>query len=234
MSRLEYDQMIAAGAFGPEDRFELLEGFLVTTGPPELQADSPMVDAMASVEIPRDVPDLLHPMSRHQYDRLVEIGEFGPEDRFELLEGYLITMSPHDPRHSNVIIVLTELLARALPPGLQLLVQLPIAATDGSQPEPDLAVVTRGDYRREHPKTALLVIEVANTSHRIDLGPKAQIYAAAGVVEYWVIDVVANVVHRHLGPAAGGYGESTEHTTGRLRSTAVPEFEVDLDDLLAP
>lgn len=189
---------------------------------------------MASVEIPRDVPELLHPMSRHQYDRLVKIGEFGPEDRFELLEGYLITMSPHDPRHSNMIRVLTKLIVPLLPPGLELQVQLPIAATENSQPEPDLAVTAVGDYRDEHPRTALLVIEVANTSRPIDLGPKAQIYAAAGVVEYWVIDVVAHVVHRHLDPATPGYGESTEHTTGRLRSTAVPEFEVDLDDLLAP
>lgn len=189
---------------------------------------------MTRVEIPRDVPDLLHPMTRRQYDHLVEIGDFGPDDRFELLEGFLVTMSPHDPRHSNMIRVLSKLVMALLPADLELQVQLPIAATDNSQPEPDLAVTPIGNYRDAHPRTALLVIEVANTSRRIDLGPKADIYAAAGVSEYWVIDVVANLVHRHLTPGPDGYGERTEHTVGRLRSIAVPEVEVDLDDLLAP
>jgi Uma2 family endonuclease len=172
-------------------------------------------------------------MSRHQYDRLVEIGEFGPDDRVELLEGYLVTMSPHDPRHSNVIRVLTKLLMRVLPADLELQVQLPIAATETSEPEPDLAVIPLGDYGVEHPRTAPLVIEVANTSRRLDLGPKARIYATAGVTEYWVVDVINDVVFRHLAPTGAGYAELTEHGGGRLRSTAVPEVEVDLDDLLA-
>ncbi len=231
MSRQQYDALVDIGEFGPDDRFELLEGFLV--GASEREEDVLGDAETGTVEIPGDVLKLLHPITRRQYDSLIEMGLFGPEDRIELLEGFLITMSPQDPRHSSVVIALTELLIPLLPSRRQLRTQAPFAVSDGSEPEPDLAVVPRADYGRRHPREALLVIEVANTSRGIDLGSKARVYAAAGVTEYWVVDVINDVVFRHLAPTGAGYAELTEHTGGRLRSTAVPEVEVDLDALLA-
>jgi Uma2 family endonuclease len=71
------------------------------------------------------------------------------------------------------------------------------AALPVTLPEPDLAIVPVTPSDR-HPTGALLVAEMGNTSLRIDLGPKARIYATAGVPEYWVLDVRRRelVVHR--------------------------------------
>lgn len=231
MTRQQYDALIDIGEFGPDDRFELLEGFLV--GECEREEDVQCDAETGAVEIPRDVLKLLHPITRQQYDALIEMGLFDPDDRIELLEGFLITMSPQDPRHSNVVRLFNRAVSLMLPSELELQMQLPMVVSDGSEPEPDLAVVPRADYGRRHPREALLVIEVANTSRGIDLGSKARVYAAAGVTEYWVVDVINDVVFRHLAPTGAGYAELTEHSGGRLRSTAVPEVEVDLGALLA-
>jgi Uma2 family endonuclease len=74
---------------------------------------------------------------------------------------------------------------------------------------------------KEHPGTAYLVIEVAFSSQRIDLVHKAPIYAAAGVPEYWVIDLVRRVVavHREPGPPAVGDGSVGEGATYRALET---------------
>ena len=79
-------------------------------------------------------------------------------------------------------------------------VQLPLRFVPVSEPEPDIAIVPAGRYTREHPTTAMLVIEVARTSLPIDLGTKAEIYAAAEVPEYWVVDIPARTVHVHASP----------------------------------
>jgi Uma2 family endonuclease len=86
--------------------------------------------------------------------------------------------------------------------------QLPLTLAD-SEPEPDLAVVpTREeDAARRHPSSALLVIEISDSSVRHDLKVKARIYAKAGIPEYWVVDVQQRriVVLRDPETAAGAY-----------------------------
>ncbi len=73
-----------------------------------------------------------------------------------------------------------------------------------SRPEPDLAIapVTPRD---RHPSGALLVVEISVSSRRIDLGLKATIYAAAGVPEYWVLDVDARTLFVHREPQVDRY-----------------------------
>jgi Uma2 family endonuclease len=83
--------------------------------------------------------------------------------------------------------------------------QLPLAAGEHSEPEPDLAVVPPDEPRDRHPARALLVIEVSDETVRLDLGRKARIYAAAGVPKYWVVDVGRDVVHVHTDPMTGEY-----------------------------
>ena len=90
-------------------------------------------------------------------------------------------------------------------------VQLPFAATEHSEPEPDIAIVPADEPRDRHPERALLVIEVADAYARLDLVRKARIYAAAGVPAYWVIDINDEVVHVHAAPSAAGYATVTQH-----------------------
>lgn len=95
-------------------------------------------------------------------------------------------------------------LRRALGEAWQIDSQLPIALDDASEPEPDVAVVPRDDaaYRDAHPSRPALIVEVAESSYRIDHGYKASLYARAGVPEYWIIDVVRETVEVHRTPEA--------------------------------
>jgi Uma2 family endonuclease len=80
--------------------------------------------------------------------------------------------------------------------------QLPIALDDYSEPEPDVAVVPRDsdDYQFEHPSRPVLVVEVAETSYRIDRGYKAGLYARAGIAEYWIVDLSSETLEVHRAP----------------------------------
>lgn len=117
-------------------------------------------------EIAPETPRLL---TRAEYERLIETGLF-EDERVELLEGVLIRMSPHRPEHDSAIEYLTELLVRQLAQRARVRVRSGYAASDSSQPEPDLAVVPTGNYGAAHPSEALLIIEVAKSSLAKDRG----------------------------------------------------------------
>jgi Uma2 family endonuclease len=83
--------------------------------------------------------------------------------------------------------------------------QLPFAADDWSEPEPDIAVVQKDYTRRGHPSEVLLLIEVADSSLRKDRGLKREIYAQARVPEYWIVDVSTMTIAVHTVPLDGQY-----------------------------
>jgi Uma2 family endonuclease len=178
------------------------------------------------------VPERLRPLRRNEYDRLVEDGLFADE-RIELLEGVLVEMTPSGATHADVVGRLTMILAPALVGRAMVRVQSPLAISDESEPEPDLAVVAVADYQRAHPRQALLVVEVAEASLRKDLGVKATVYARAGVEEYWVVDLLARTFHRHTDPTPDGYTKVTTVGPGDiLRPGAFPDLAVVVDDVL--
>jgi Uma2 family endonuclease len=110
-------------------------------------------------------------------------------------------------------------------------------ASPWSVPEPDVAVVpgTLADYDAEHPREALLVVEVADSSLPQDRISKARIYAAAGVPEYWIVNLREGVVEvlREPDVAAARYRASRVAQPGdRLALAAVPGASVAVSDLL--
>lgn len=88
--------------------------------------------------------------SRAEYDRLVDMGWFVDEP-LELLHGLLVTMTPQGDRHGETIRYLNDLLARRLGERALVSPQLPFAATDDSEPEPDIV---------EFPDVAVPVVEL--------------------------------------------------------------------------
>ncbi|MGI8875284.1 MAG: Uma2 family endonuclease [Egibacteraceae bacterium] len=152
----------------------------------------------------------VRPLRRTEYDLLVEQDVFGDE-RIQLLEGELVAMSPQKAPHAGIVEALNERLMPALVGKARVRVQLPMAAGEHSEPEPDIAVVPAGEPRDRHPERALLVIEVADSSLSLDLVRKPGIYAAAGVPVYWVIDLAGDVVHVHTDPVGEGYASVTRH-----------------------
>jgi Uma2 family endonuclease len=168
--------------------------------------------------------------TRKRFDQLVELGAFANWD-VELVRGELVEMTKQGVRHANVIEVLNELLTPLLVGRARVRVQLPLVIDDLSEVGPDLAVVDRLTGRGQHPSTALLVIEVADTSKRYDTVVKAPLYAEARVPEHWVVDVPKRAVEVFSAPRAGAYTRHTRHTRGELAVPRFPDVRVKLSEL---
>ncbi|MBI3637501.1 MAG: Uma2 family endonuclease [Candidatus Rokubacteria bacterium] len=169
---------------------------------------------------------------RVEYERLIELGVFQPGERLELLDGLLIVREPQGSRHAAAIRRVLAALRRALGDAWQIDSQLPVALDDDSEPEPDVAVVPASPdaYRDAHPSRPVLVVEVAETSYRIDHDHKASLYARAGIPECWIVDVSNDLVEVHREPAASPgavYG-------WRYRSVATLRRSQTVTPLLAP
>lgn len=109
----------------------------------------------------------------------------------------------------------------------------PLALSDIDEPEPDVAVVQLGEYREQLPQTALLVVEVADATRRRDLGPKAILYARAGVPECWVVDLPERRVVVHSDPRPDGYVTLRTVREGDvLTPGAFPDLALPVADIL--
>jgi Uma2 family endonuclease len=156
----------------------------------------------------------IRPLRRAEYDRLVELGVF-EDERVELLHGGLVQKCPQSELHAKAISHLNKLFVVAVGERAEVRIQAPFAATHDSEPEPDVAIVPLEQPSAEHPTTALLVIEVADTSIRKDRS-KALIYAAAGVPEYWIVNLTNRMIEVHRDLVTGGYASRTLERAGKI------------------
>lgn len=140
--------------------------------------------------------------TRVEYERLIDLGVFRSGERLELLDGLLVVREPQGSRHAAAIRRVLAALRAALGETWQIDSQLPIVLDDDSEPEPDVAVVPRDPsaYRDAHPTRAVLVVEVAEASYRIDHEYKASLYARAGVGDYWIVDLASDTLEVHREP----------------------------------
>ncbi len=162
-----------------------------------------------------------------EVDRMVEVGLLAEDEPLELIEGVLELMSPQSADHVWIKNYLLDLLRDAYGSGRAVYAQDPLAATEDSRPEPDIAVL-RGplaSYRGRLPTGAdvLLVIEVAVSSLERD-HRKAPVYARAGVPVYWIVDVEGRRLEVHTEPSPEGYGVVT--LLAERREVQLPELEV--------
>jgi Uma2 family endonuclease len=164
----------------------------------------------------------LRPLKRVEYERLAESGAFRDE-RVELAYGRILRMSPIGGPYNYGVASLVEILVLALHGRAKIQPQAPFAASDDSEPEPDVAVVPLGDYLDQPPSRAFLLIEVAQSSLEDDRGWKATLYAGCGVPEYWIVNLVDDVIEVYREPGAAGYARITRH--GRDEELRVPGFE---------
>jgi Uma2 family endonuclease len=163
---------------------------------------------------------------------MVAVGLF-EDERIELIDGLLVAMSPQTARHAAVIERLTHKLISALQERARVRVQLPLALGEHAEPEPDLAVVPWAEHDEGHPTSALLVVEVADSSLAIDRGRKATLYAQSGVPEYWVVNLAADLIEAHTEPAGDRYAVVTPHRRGSaLRPKSFPDVEIAASDIL--
>lgn len=142
--------------------------------------------------------------------RMVEAGILREDERIELIEGRLCTVSPQGPDHSYVTLTLAARLRGLYGIAMTVREEKPLDCGADSLPEPDIAVVVGEPtvHRDQHPRgdECVLVVEVAKTSQASDQA-KAAVYAKAGVPEYWLVDLAAYQVVVHRALADGRYGD---------------------------
>jgi Uma2 family endonuclease len=177
-------------------------------------------------------------LSLAQYEFMADQGAFDGRfhQRVELIRGELRQMNPIGIRHARAVNYLTEWSIRSLPAERAwVAVQNPIRAIQvESVPEPDIAWVARKDYGR-HPGSddVFLLIEVADTTVEYDCGEKAQLYAEAGIRDYWVLDIEHDLVKVHRRPDAGGYLDVGTYRAGdELRPIDFPAVVLELSVLV--
>jgi Uma2 family endonuclease len=162
-------------------------------------------------------------MSRTRYERLVEAGIFGSEDRIELLDGLLVAREPQGGRHATVVALVRVALEKAFGRSFYVREEKPIALDERSEPEPDIVVVPGRprDYLDAHPSRPVLVVEVADTSLALDRLRKGGLYARAGIADYWVINLTEEVLEVYREPVPSRQGERKYASVRLLRRNAV-------------
>lgn len=175
------------------------------------------------------------PLRRLSVEDVIAMGEAGILDdtpRVELIEGVLVEMNPVGPRHEQLVTRLNMHFAPAAAPRFEVHVQGSLATADVSFVMPDL-YVAEPTPSGELPRTALLVVEVAQSSHARD-AEKAETYARAGVPTYWIVDAIAQTVRVHRVPEGGSYRLCFDHDAGPLASDVDGVPPLDLDAFFAP
>ncbi len=178
--------------------------------------------------------------TRAEYDKLISQGFFDEDERIELLDGLLVVKEPQGSWNAGTVSQARAALQRAFGPRYDVRVGSPVALDDTSEPEPDLAVVPGrpGSYLRAHPARAALVVEVADSSLSKDRVRKARLYARAGIVDYWIVNLLDRVLEVYRDPVKGPSGGWKYRNVRLLKRGAVvcplaaPRARIRVADLL--
>jgi Uma2 family endonuclease len=165
--------------------------------------------------------------------RMIDAGVLGESEKFELIEGEIVPMSPsHDP-HERMKTALILAISSWLPKGFWFGSESSIYLAEKTFVEPDLCIFREELKSHELKGSDLsLVIEVADSSLAFDRGTKALLYASHGVRELWVIDVATKAASVHTGPTGVGWTNVREVLPNEtLRATALPGFEICVGNL---
>lgn len=192
-----------------------------------LRPGSPPMTSQAAEGLPR------RRWTVAEIEELTRIGFFLEDDRFELIGGEIVPMNAKGLRHELLRNALNRYWGRTAPDDIHFAPETTFRMSEDTFVEPDFVFYRESDgLAKLNPTTALLAVEVADTSLGYDLGRKPRIYASFGVPELWVIDAVKLVTHRHAKPGLNGYSEVAAANPGDVLTLAfAPEMAVRLSQL---
>jgi Uma2 family endonuclease len=179
--------------------------------------------------------------SKNEYYRLGELGFFQAQ-RVELIEGKLMVHSSQNSLHADTLDGALDELRAVFHTGYRVRCQLPIDLGPTSEPEPDVAVVagTRRQFQKAHPKSAVLIVEISDTTLAFDRDRKGSLYARAGVADYCIVNVVDRQVEVYRDPqpdATAPYGYRYASRTdlrppAMINPLTLPQAVIAVADLL--
>ncbi len=172
--------------------------------------------------------------SLQDYHQMIDTGILD-DRKVELLRGEIIEMSPEGVAHSSYCRETGKYLRRLLVDRADISEAHPIVLPNNSEPEPDLAIVRISPtlYRDRHPQVSDIfwLIEVSNSTLAKDLGMKKDIYADAGILEYWVMDLQAFVLIIFRDLTTDGYQSETRLHSGTISPLEFPDLSIDVQQL---
>ncbi len=174
-----------------------------------------------------------------EYYKMYELGLIDVEvfEKSEIIDGELIRKMSIGDKHAWIVNFLTRFFILNLPETIQVQGQNPLRLGDYDEPEPDIVLsdLTKYDGRR-HPTPAetILVIEVAESSLRVDRTTKLSLYATNELPEVWIVNIPNRIVEVYTEPELGIYGSTKVFELGSVvRSELLPGIFLSVDDLFS-
>ena len=182
---------------------------------------------MAAEGLPR------RPFTVAELEQMAAAGILQEDERIELIGGEVVPMSPKGNKHEVLKAALNIHWVHRLPEDLTVVTETTFRFTKDTYLEPDFVFYPKASGLKElSATTARLVVEVADSSLRYDLGRKAGLYAGFGIQELWVIDAVKLRTRVHRDPTASGYSSTVDVSPERcLTPLLVPALAVTLSEL---
>lgn len=172
-----------------------------------------------------------------EYHRMGEAEILHEDDRVELIRGELVHMAAIGARHAACVAFLTQRLVMRVGDRAVVWPQNPVIIVPDSEPQPDVILLKpRADFYRAalpRPEDVLLLVEVADTSVRYDRNVKRPLYAEAGILEYWIVNLEGEAVEVHRDPDGNRYRHVERLARGaRLAPQAFADVTLLVDDIL--
>jgi Uma2 family endonuclease len=172
-----------------------------------------------------------------EYQRMGEVGILSPDERLELIDGEIVTMTPIGPPHAAAVDRATLSFVTAVNRRAIVRVRGSVRLDFLTEPEPDVVLLRpRADfYASAHPgpQDILLIVEIAGSSLRYDRDVKSKLYAHLGIVEYWLADLTSQTVTCYASPEGDRYRDIRSLVRGAsLAPLALADVVIQVDDLL--
>lgn len=161
-----------------------------------------------------------------EYHKMIETGVLVSGEPYELLEGWIVRKMSRGKPHDNGLMVLTKRFLRMMGPGWEVRPQCAVTLSDDSEPEPDFAIV-RGDentFTDHHPGPSeiALLVEVSDSSVRVDRHDKGRIYSRDRIPVYWVVDIPDQRIEVYTLPGGSGDTAAYQHRQDYGLGSSVP------------
>jgi Uma2 family endonuclease len=185
----------------------------------------------AQAPVEEDAPRLLR-ITAEQFEKMHYANVFTyPNGRVVLREGQICLMNAQHIPHVTVKAEVYEALLdglRGLGVNLRLASEGSVRANDHNVPQPDIIVWDPLRARCAVPRERVrLAVEITDTTHAEDLGYKRALYAAAGIPEYWIVDLRARIIRQNWAPISGAYASAQAVAFGdAVESVAIPGLAI--------